>query len=96
MSMNQVVQKSEPVLSKRRLGWASCVAFVSCAAACSLPLLVALGVGSGAAATVTRFLKPGSELFVGGASFAIALGAMVVWGRVRTRQGQSCGGSSRA
>jgi membrane protein DedA with SNARE-associated domain len=86
MSTNE--QKSEPFLSKRRLGWAGVVAVIGRAAWCALPVLVAVGVGSGATMTVTRFLKPGSELVVGVAVFAIALGVMAV--RARMKRDQSC------
>jgi hypothetical protein len=67
----------------KRFGWAAGSAVVACVAACSLPLLAA-GVGSGAAAAaLARVLRPGAEFVVGGATFALVLGALTarVWRR---------------
>lgn len=66
--------------------WAGVAAFIGCAVCCTLPLVVLLGAGSGAAATVTAFLSPGSELIVGGAVFVVALTAMML--RKRMRRGE--------
>jgi hypothetical protein len=76
------VQKSESLLSKRRVGFASVAAFLGCAACCAMPLLAAAGFSSGAVATLSSVVRPGAELFVGGAVFAIALGMMAVRQRV--------------
>jgi len=91
MSTNE--QRSGPFLSTPLLGWAGVVAIVGCAAWCALPMLVAVGVGSGATVAVVRFLKPGSELVVGAAVFAIAVGVAAVRGRRRMTRDQSRGPS---
>lgn len=88
------VMRSEPLLSKRRLGWAGIAAFVGCAACCALPLLAAAVAGSGAAATATSILKPGSELVVGLGVFAAALTVMAV--RAGTKRKQGCADSCKA
>lgn len=94
MNTNQAaVRGVEPFLSKRRLGWAGLAAFIGCAACCALPLLVVLGAGSGAAATLTSLLRPGSELLVGGAVFLVVLLVMAI--RARMKQEQGCGPSCR-
>lgn len=72
------VSRSEPLLSKRRLGWAGVAAVIGCATCRALPLLAAAGIGSGAAAAITSFLRPGSELFVGLGVFAAALAIMAI------------------
>jgi len=91
MPTNEIVEKSESVFSKRRLGWAGVAAFIGCAACCALPMLAVLGLGSGAAATITRLVKPGSELIIGGLVCAVALGIMAVRARGKQRGcGPSC------
>lgn len=87
--MNESVKTPESALSKRRLGWAGLAAFLGCAACCALPLLAVAGVGSGAAATLTRVLQPGSELVVGGVVFALAIGIMAFRGR--SKASKDCG-----
>lgn len=85
------VRKSESFLSKRRLGWAGVAAIAGCAACCALPLLAAAGLGGGAAASLSRIFRPGSELIVGGTVFAVALGVMAI--RNRMRRASGCGPS---
>jgi hypothetical protein len=87
------VQKSGPFLSKRRLGWAGVAAVLGCAACCSLPLLAAAGLGSGAVATLSSILRPGSELLVGGTVFVVVLGVMAI--RNRMSRASGCGPSCR-
>lgn len=72
------VQKSESILSKRRLSLAGMAAFIGCAACCAVPLLAAAGLGSGAVATLSSVFRPGSELLVGVSVFVVALGAMAI------------------
>src|SRR5688572_11574215 len=73
------VGTSEPFLSKRRLVWAGAAAIGGCAAVCSLPLLAAVVLGGGAAATaIASFARPGAELIVGAIAFALALGVMAL------------------
>ena len=81
MADQQAFIKSQPLLSKSRFRWAGLAALVGCAACCALPLVVLLGFGSGAAAALARLLRPGSELIVGGAAFAIALAFMAARSR---------------
>jgi mercuric ion transport protein len=87
------VRKSESFLSKRRLGWAGVAAVLGCAACCALPLLAAAGLSGGAAATLSRVFRPGSELLVGGTVFAVALGVMAIRNRMKRTAG--CGPSCR-
>jgi hypothetical protein len=82
-------QKSEPALTTTRLKWAGLAAFIGCAACCALPMLAVAFAGTGAATTIIRFVQPGSELFVGGAVFAVALAAMAI--RTRTKRDGGCG-----
>jgi peptidoglycan/LPS O-acetylase OafA/YrhL len=42
------------------------------------PLLAAAGLGGSAVAALTWLFRPGSELLVGGAAFAVSLGAAVL------------------
>jgi len=85
------VQKSEPVLSKRRLGLAGVAAFIGCAACCAVPLLAAAGLGSGAVASLSAVFRPGSELIVGGVVFVVALGVMAVRSGLRRSNASGCG-----
>lgn len=93
MKSNEAMKMPESPLSKRRLGWAGLAAFVGCAACCAIPLLAVAGVGSGAAATLTSLLRPGSELLIGAVVFAVALGVMAV--RARLRPSSGCGPSCK-
>ncbi len=97
--------KPEPILSKRRLGWAGIAAFIGCAACCALPLLVLAFAGTGASAMVARVVRPGTELVVGVVVFAVTLGALVIRGRTTVTRGcgptcktdgSCCGGVSSA
>jgi hypothetical protein len=70
---------SNSLLSKRRLAWAGAAAIGGCAAMCSLPMLAAVVLGGGAAATAIASLAgSGAELIVGGIVFVVALGVMAV------------------
>lgn len=82
---------SDPVLSKRRLGWAGLAALVACATCCAVPLLAAAGMGGAATATVSRILRPGSELVVGGLTFLLVLGLLAT--RARGKRSAGCGSS---
>jgi hypothetical protein len=63
---------------KRRLGWAGLAAVVGCGACCAaIPVLSALGLG-GAATALAGWIRPGTELFVGGAAGALAFGGMMI------------------
>ena len=85
------------LFSKRRLGIAGIAAFLGCAACCALPLLGVAAVGSGASASLTRFLMPGSELLVGAVVFAGALGVLAIRSRLTAPTSASgCGDSCRA
>lgn len=83
--------KSESLLSRRRLGWATVAGVLGCAACCALPMLAAAGLGGGAAATLSAVFRPGSELIVGGTVFAVALGVMAI--RNRMSRAAGCGPS---
>lgn len=85
----QVAVKSEPLLSKRRVGAAGIAAIIGCAACCALPLLAAVGVGSGSLAAAAAFLEPGSELLVAVTVFGLTLGVMAI--RARTKKNTGCG-----
>lgn len=86
MNVNRV-PGSEPFLSKRRLGWAGVAAFLGCALCCALPFLAVFGAGSGIAATVASFVRPGTEIVVGALVFALALGVMAARARSKKRAG---------
>jgi mercuric ion transport protein len=79
------------ILSKRRVGWAAVAAVLGCAACCALPMLATAGLGGGAVALLSRVLRPGSELVVGGTVFAVALAVMAV--RNRLKRAAGCGSS---
>src|SRR5687767_14788434 len=91
--MNQAlsIEKPEPLLSKRRLAWASVAAVAGCAAACSLPLLLAAAGGGVVATAVAGVLGAGAELVVGGVVFAGVLGFMAL--RARSNAAGACGTS---
>jgi hypothetical protein len=82
----------EPIFSKRRLGLAAIAAVFGCAACCAVPFLAAASLGGGIAGAISRSLRPGSELIVGGAVFAGTLALMALRSR-RRRQG--CGASCK-
>jgi len=84
-----LVPKPKPFLSLRRVNLAAMAATLGCAACCALPLLASAGLGSGAVATLSSVFRPGSELLVGGAAFALVLVAMAV--RHRLTSGSACG-----
>jgi hypothetical protein len=58
-------------------------------------MLAAVGIGGGAAATIARVLKPGTEFVVAGAIFVGVLGFMALRLRARRRAGidDGCGGA---
>jgi hypothetical protein len=95
MSTSQI-QKPESFLSKRRLGVAGVAAVVGCAACCAIPLLAAAGLGSGAAASLSSVFRPGSELLVGGAAFALVLAVLAVRSRLKRSAMDGCGPSCMA
>jgi hypothetical protein len=82
--------KSESFLSKRRLAVAGIAAFIGCAACCAIPLLAVAGVGGGAAAALSAYLRPGSELVIGIVVFGGALAVMAVRSRLKPSAG-GCG-----
>ena len=84
--------KSEGILTKRRLGIAGLAAFAACAACCSVPLLVAAGVGGGTLAAVASILRPGAELIVGGGVALAVVGVAAIRARNRTSN-SACGDS---
>src|SRR6478609_2363833 len=71
--MTQVALKSEGFLAKRRVAWAGGAALLGCVACCAVPLL-ALATGGTLLTAVSALIKPGAELFVGGAAFLATLG----------------------
>jgi hypothetical protein len=75
------IQKSEPFLTKRRLGLAGVAAIAGCTAACSLPFVTAAVGGGAALAALAGFFGGGVELLAGGVAFAGALGVMAVRAR---------------
>ena len=83
--------KSEPILSRRRLGVAGVAAAIGCAACCAAPLLAAAGIGGTVAATLSSAFRPGAELLVGGVGFALALAVMAL--RKRVQRAAGCGAS---
>ena len=90
MAQAEIAFKPEPILSKRRLAWAGGAAFLGCVACCTVPLLAVAG-GSGLLAGIAEYMRPGSELVVGGVAFVGALG----WGAVSSwrqrKRAASCG-----
>lgn len=93
--MNAPHDSSGSFLSSRRLGIAGVAALLGCVACCAAPLLVAAGVGSGVAGTLSSALQPGSEFLVGGVVFAGTLGAMALWGRLRRASSGGCGSACK-
>lgn len=93
--MANFLQNSATVFTRRRLGLATAAAFLGCAACCAMPLLAAAGLGGGGAALLSAVFRPGHELLVGGAAFITALGAAVMWSRIRRRGAPACGTSCR-
>lgn len=93
-SQEAISRKSESFLSKRRLVTAGIAAVIGCAACCALPLLAVAGAGSGAAAGLTAYLRPGSELIVGLVVFGAALAVMAVRARLKPEVG--CGPACKA
>jgi hypothetical protein len=89
MNRTATSQKSDPALTTTRLKWAGLAAFIGCAACCALPMLALAFAGTGAATTITRLVRPGSEVFVGGAVFAVAMAAMAI--RSRLKRDAGCG-----
>lgn len=78
------------VLSIAHLGTASVAAMAACTVCCVAPVLAAAGVGSG---TVATLFRSGSELWVGGAAFAVTLGATALHKALRParkRCGEAC------
>ncbi len=90
MAGAEIAVKPERILSKRRLAWAGGAALLGCVACCAVPLLVVAG-GSGLLVSIAQYVRPGSELVVGGVAFvaALAWGAVSSW-RQRKRAA-SCG-----
>lgn len=89
------VQRPPSLLSKRRVGIAGVAAVLACAVCCALPLLAAVGLGSGVLATLTAAVGPGVELLVGGTVFVLVLGAIALWGRLERRSTGGCGPSCK-
>jgi hypothetical protein len=88
MNTTPSVEKPEPFLTKRHLGWASVAAVCGCVGASSVPFL-AVAVGGGATATaIASFFRPGSEVVVGGLVFAATLGIMAF--RARSSAARVC------
>ncbi len=96
--MNTSRDQHPPVsLSKRGFGAAGAAAVVACAACCLAPLLAAAGLGSSAVAGVAWLFRSGSELLVGGAVFAVILGATALRSYyLRRTKASGCGASCRA
>jgi mercuric ion transport protein len=90
------LEKSESLLSKRRLSVAGIAAFIGCAACCAVPLLAAAGIGSGAVSALASVFRPGSELFVGATVFVVVLAVMAISNRLRRGPAASCGTSCAA
>jgi mercuric ion transport protein len=87
--------KPESFLTKRRLAVAGIAAFIGCAACCAIPLLAVAGLGGGAAAALSAYLRPGSELIIGIVVFGGALAVMAV--RARLKPGTAgCGPACKA
>jgi hypothetical protein len=86
-------QTKESFLSKRRLKWAGIAAFLGCAACCALPFLALLAAGGGAATATSRYVKPGSELIVGGAAFVVVISILAVQASLKKQR--ECGPSCR-
>lgn len=81
---------SSPLVTKRRVAWAGVAAVVGCAACCAAPLLAVMGLGSGAAATITGLMRPGMELLVGFGVFALVLGGTALLHRNRRTTAGAC------
>jgi hypothetical protein len=90
------VQQSKSSFPKRGVGVASAAAVVACAACCLAPVLAAAGLGSSAVTAFAWLFRPGSELIVGGAAFALTLGAAALRNYLRRTEASACDGSYRA
>ena len=80
--------KSEPLVTKRSLGWAGVAAFVACAACCALPMLAL--AGGGVLGSVAAFLGQGGELI---AALTAGGATLVFFGVRAARRAKSCGTS---
>jgi hypothetical protein len=87
------VEKSESILSKRRLSIAGAAALLGCAACCAAPLLLAAGIGSSVIGALTAVFRPGAELLVGGTAFTATLAVMALGKRLRRARGGERGAS---
>jgi hypothetical protein len=63
--------------------WAGIAGAGACAACCAIPMLALAGVGGGASAALTRFLRPGAEVVAGLLVFAGVLTATALRRRLR-------------
>jgi len=70
--------------SRHRVALTGAVVVFACALACSLPLVIAAGLGTGAAASSA--LGPAGGLLVGFGVFAVGVGLLFV-----TRRARKCG-----
>ena len=77
-----------PVISKKSLGLAGFAAFGACAACCAVPLLAAAGIGGGALSALAGYIRPGTDLVLGGVFCAGVLGAIAL--RARARRAAAC------
>jgi mercuric ion transport protein len=88
MNSNPGGVKSDGIFSTRRLGLAGLAGIAACAACCSVPLLVAAGVGGGALTGLAAYVQPGAELVVGLGAAGLVLGMAAVRSR---RRSAGCG-----
>jgi hypothetical protein len=84
MNSNSSAVKPDGVFSMRRLGLAGLAGIAACAGCCSVPLLVATGVGGGALTGLAAYVRPGAELVVGLGAAGLVLGMAALRNRRRT------------
>jgi mercuric ion transport protein len=88
MNSNSSAVKPDGIFTKQRVGLAGVAAVAACAACCSIPMLVAAGIGGGALTTIASYLAPGAELVAGGVVAAAVVGVAAVRSR---RRASGCG-----
>jgi hypothetical protein len=82
---------ARPLSAKSRWGRAGIAGVLGCMCWCAVPYAATV-LGAGAATSVARFARPGTELVAGGLAFAAALGWMT-WRRRSRGTLAACGGA---
>jgi hypothetical protein len=86
-------QSDRPSFTGKKGLLAAAVLFVACAAACSLPLLLAGGAAIGAGAATGAGLFSGAGTIAAALLFATAFIGVLLWRRRSQNPGEACGGN---